>query len=471
MNPNLDYQQLSRNLLETNIRPVRIGFLLGSNPSKRLVGSVLKINTGLWGGIYNLVCPTDGRLIPDYLLSLLKVSNLDFIAFCGNFQQRARVFDQLNSSGLDADLLKISLDKLEKFGIGIEGTLNGWFTQMIQRVFVPRIGIVDTRKGEADLIDDFVFGVIPQRIKEYFEDRADFISVGRYHRERNKAGSEYDRLIGLLELSDRHIERIVRSLGRTRPLMYSLFLRRQRVIVFGDRNDLLDSCYFWNVRAIFGKDNVSWLPAEQAMAIVSDTKVSQRSGSAESTRPIFLTCLSATLATDIENGIKNLVQPKQYRYRQPGDILRRVPVVSFSADRKIEQLVAHDRIAVVSTSMPRAFIMEYPKTPRWALDVRVLRDRSLGAEGLVLPNLPGIRRILTPNLGGSAPSIRGDVFSFHVSPRTQQVALRMPTDWEVLGAILQRHYPNVALSDQGRYMSLTTDTGRIHEASQHWKRQ
>ncbi len=450
--------KLNRHLLDIAIRPIRIVFLLGSNPSKRLVNSVLNINTGLWGGIYNLICPTDGKLISDQSLNFIKCNKPDYIAFCGNFQQKRNIMAQLETSDIRAPYLNTTpLIDLQEFGIGIEGIFDSWLTQLAQRLFLPQIGIVDTKNGQSSMVEEFIFGTIPKRIKEYCRDRVDFISVGKYYRERENSETGYDRLTGLLQLTSNYLEQAVRIIGRARPLLQSMFLRRQRVIVFGDENSLQDCCYFWNLRASYGKNNVNWMSSTEVTSILGDEGSEHQAKMTRGTRPVFLTSLSDSVATKIAGDLtRQVARHRQYRYRPPHTILRPVPSVSLISERRTEQLIVHDGVAVVATSMPRAFVVEYPKLlPRWMIDIRVLRDNALETDGLIIPNLPNLHRLLATEQSLLAPNINDDVFSFRVTSRIEQVVFKLPTNWEIIEAIFQPDYENMALSDQGRYMNRT----------------
>jgi len=447
---------MDRHLLDIAIRPYRMAFLLGGEPSIRLVHSVLAINSGLWGGVHNLICTTDGRSVPISFVHLLQHNKPDVIVFCGNFQGKTAIINQLESNDIKPILWikKITIDDLEKFGIGLEGILDAWFTQLSQRTFLPEIGIIDTKKGTTSLIDKFKYGIPPRRIIKYCEFRADFISTTRYYKENEKPKSSFDKLTTLTQLTAESIERVVRLPGRALPTGGS-YLLRQRIIVIGTENSLEDSCYFWNLRASFGQDNVYWLPVKEVLHQL------RRQGSIKSIRMFGARYIILTsFSQEIEKQIKGLLSKRkgiqrQFRYRTSTDILRVLPRVHFLSERRTEHMVSQDNMIIVPASMPRSFAIEYPKiSPKWIMDLRIVRDGSLGTEGLIIPYRTTCCDLLAPKSNGTPQlKIDDDIFSFGVTSRTQHIKFKMPTSWEVIGAITKTNYPNIALSDQGRYMN------------------
>jgi len=174
---------MSGRLLETALRPTRIAFLLGRNPSNRLINSVVSINSGLWGGICNLICPTDGASLSDEYLELLQKSNPDCILLCGRFNNRQNILHQLEGHYIHPGFLfkNISMAKIETFGIGIEGIFDSRFLQNWQRGLLTETAMVDPRIGSTTILDKLMFGIPPSRIRRHIGNYIDFISMNRYN--------------------------------------------------------------------------------------------------------------------------------------------------------------------------------------------------------------------------------------------------------------------------------------------------
>jgi hypothetical protein len=126
-----------------------------------------------------------------------------------------------------------------------------------------------------------------------------------------------------------------------------------------------------------------------------------------------------------------------------------------SGERRIEHIITQDGDAVIAISPPRSFEVVYPRfEAHWVTNLRILRDRTLGTEGLILPNLSQFWGILTPQQRGTLrPRIETDKFSFQVTPRTERIRLQIPTNWDILKHVFKASFSNVGFSDQGRYMN------------------
>ena len=83
--------------------------------------------------------------------------------------------------------------------IGIDGILDTKFLQDWQRYVVT--AIVDPRQRQATIFDKILFGIPPNRIKKYIEDRFDLITVNRYRRESQRQEPDYDQLVGMVDVT------------------------------------------------------------------------------------------------------------------------------------------------------------------------------------------------------------------------------------------------------------------------------
>jgi hypothetical protein len=77
-----DVQQIA----ETNVRPLRLGFVVNRDTDYEIVQKVFQYNTSLWGGYYNIFVPSDGTSIrEDWWLWLLH-HDPDVIFLVGTFE-------------------------------------------------------------------------------------------------------------------------------------------------------------------------------------------------------------------------------------------------------------------------------------------------------------------------------------------------------------------------------------------------
>jgi len=451
---------MDRYALEITYRPLRIASLLGRRPSTRIINNTLEINTRLWGGIYNLICPTDGESLSEEFLQFIRHIMPDAIVFVGDFQNRNHVIHQLEDSNIRPSFLvtRISLKQIEDFGIGIEGIFDNWFTQFSQRVFLPAIGIVDPRRGKATLLDKFKFGIPPQLLKDYCEKRANFVTTLRYNRELKSKEAVFDTIMGMIQLTSENLEQIPHRLGRRIIPQYAAayLIRRNKIVVIGDDNTMQDVCYFWNLRASCGQGNIEWISIREFDALPNIEKLQNLLKTIRRTERIVLTSSSDTVMDCIASKLKNMPQYRRHLiYRNADRILRMWPELSLSGERRTEHIMTESGDTVITTGSPRSFEVVYPRyEARWVVDLRILRDRTLGAEGLVLPNLPQFWGILTPEQRSNLrPRIETDKFSFQITPRTERIRLQMPTNWDIIQNVFKASFSNVGFSDQGRYMN------------------
>jgi hypothetical protein len=436
-------------LLEVAIRPVRIAFLLGAKPSKRLINSVISVNSGLWGGIYNFVCPTDGNAVGDEYLELLRYQIPDCIVLCGRFGNRQNIVRQLKECVHPCFLQKrTGLKSMEEFGIGIEGIFDTKFMQSIRRGTFVQTAVVNPLVTSATLFDKAKFGIPANRIKKYIEDRADFISLTRYRKELERKDSDYDELIGVVEIGAENLQAYRIDDGRRSRLPQYRGFGRLYVVV-GNEDRLEDVCYFWNMRAIWGVDRVIWIALTDLASFLSRRELG---------RAPMLTLTSA--AGNHHEEIKDILRDHKVahiRYSEPKAVLRSRAYSLWESELRTEHISTGEGEFVITASKPSSFELVYPQRyPRWVMDLRLIRDDTIGTEGFVLPNLTYLSDMVTPARADRLqPRIHGDILSLQItSARSDEyIRLRIPTDWEVIHAIFSYGDYSIRLSDQGNYMS------------------
>lgn len=446
---------MSGRLLEIAVRPLRIAFFLGSNPSTRLINSVISANSGLWGGIHNFICPTEGATIPEEYLELIREHSPDCIAFCGYFSDRQNIIDQLNNNDIRPSFMytNVGVRDFERLGIGIEGIFDSKFLQDLRRGVLVETAIVNPRLGRATLLDRFIYGVPPDRLREYMEGRVYFITVGRYKKESQLSQSGFDELMGIIEVTGENLERL-RAVGGIRRIHPPYGIGRPYFVV-GLEDSLEDACYFWNLRAIFGVDRVRWVALNDLESFLR-----KWGGVAHLAREamIILTSRPTSHEAHIKKAVrKSRSEGSSVRYLTAKFIFNTAPNWTWQSERRREHVATDDGEFVVPCRRPSSFELVYPeRSPRWVMDLRVVRDDAIGTQGFILPDFSYLYGIVTPaRTTRLRPRILGDTFSLQVTsaPIDEHIRFRIPTDWEVLQAVFGQGGYRVCLSDQGNYMS------------------
>lgn len=439
---------MSGRLLEIAVRPIRIAFLLGLNPSHRLLNSVISVNSGMWGGIYNFICPTDGSAIADDYLECLKNYSPDCIALCGKFKNRQNIINRLGAHNIYPAFLyrRAAVGNLWKRGVGIEGIFDRRFLQSIQRGSFGETAIVNPHLTRATIFDKVKFGIPPYRLIKYIEDRVDFITVTHYKKESRRGESDYGEPIGVIQITGENIEE--KRLGRGRRSVMPLYRFGRLYYVVGDEDRLEDSCYFWNLRAIFGVDRVRWIALGDLASFLSRPELARAS---------ILTLTSAPGRSG--EGIKDILKESKnthVHYYQPRDVLRMRANLVWESELRSEHIAADDGELVIPVSKPSFELVNLQRNSGWVMDLRLIRDDLIGTEGFVLPSLTYLSNMVTP--GRSArlqPRVQGDTLSLQISSARsdEHIRLRVPRDWEVIQTIFAHGGYKVCLSDQGNYMS------------------
>lgn len=420
-------------LLEIAVRPIRIAFLLGKDPSKKLVNTVISINTGLWGGIYNFICPTGGNFVSDEYGGLLSNHYTDCIVFCGTFDDRQGMIANLSEHNIQPTFLqkKISLQSMEMFGVGVEGVFDSRFLQSIQRNIFQDTAIVNPRIGNTTYLDKVRFGIPPDRIKKYVEERADFISVKRYNKISEKQSAEYDQIISTIEMTSENLKTY--RLRGGRRLALSTFRYGRLYCVVGDTENLDDVCYFWNLRAIFGSDRVIWIDKGELDSFIGKREAAYSRG-------VTLTSISTALQENIRKFRKES-GGRYLNYSQPRALFRMRAYSSFQSEPRTLHTPIEGEF-IVTTARPSLFGLRFPRNPRWVMDIRIIKDDVIGTEGFMLPEFSYLSGMLTPTQSSRLrPRITGEIFSLQVtSTRTDEhFRFRIPKDWEVIQSIFKHH--------------------------------
>lgn len=442
---------MSRRLLEVAVRPVRLAFLLGTKPSNRLLNAVISVNSGLWGGIYNFICPSDGSALLDEYLQLLKCHTPDCILLCGRFIDKKNVIRQLQEHHIQPCFLykAIALESIVRLGIGVEGIYDSRFLQSLRHGTLSYTGVVDPRLTPTNIFEKVMFGIPPPRLKKYIEDRVDIITLNRYKKELEREKSAFDELIGIIQITKENLESYRTVEGRR--LVVPPYRFGRIYFVVGNENNLKDACYFWNLRAILGVDRVRWVALNDLDFLLRKREVAHAP---------MLTLTSAPRAyrDEIRNTLKEVRALKgRVLYSQAKGIFRLRANTVWQSEVRREHVATSNGEVVLPISRPSSFDLVYPKRyPRWVVDFRIVRDDVIGTEGFILPNRSYLFEMVTP--GRSArlhPRIHGDILSIQVtSARTDEhIKLRIPTDWEIIRAIFAQSGYRICFSDQGNYMS------------------
>lgn len=448
---------MSGRLLEIAVRPVRIAFLIGKDPSNRLLNSIISVNSGIWGGIYNLLCPTNGSSITDDYLQLLRSINPDCIILCGRFNNRQNILRQLEEQSIHPCYLykNISMADIESLGIGIEGIFDTKFLHYWQRGEIMATAIVDPHLGRTTVYDKILFGIPPDRLKSYIKDRVDFITINRYKKESERHDSDFNELTGIVKITGENLDRYRprtgrRFIGLRYPLGWPYF-------VVGKEDSLEDACYFWNLRAIWGSDIVKWVERRDLVSFLNRLRRIIRPPTA---RRVLITSISEDLRKPTERAIKRLkMTDRSVRFISPMVIFRQASNVTWKSEIRREHTTTSEDEFVMPVRRPSSFELVYPRRyQRWVMDLRIVRDEAIGTEGFILPSLSYLAEIMTPvRTARLRPRIVGEVFSFQVTsaPIDEYVRLRIPSDWEVIQMMFSQAGYRIGLSDQGKYMNRT----------------
>jgi hypothetical protein len=446
---------MSGRLLEVALRPTRIAFLLGRNPSNRLINSIVSVNSGLWGGICNLICPTDGASLSDEYLELLQKSDPDCILFCGRFNNRQNILHQLEEHYIHPSFLfkNISMARIETFGIGIEGIFDSRFLQNWQRGLLTETAMVDPRIGSTTILDKLMFGIPPNRIKSQISGYIDFISVNRCNRESKRSDSEYDEIIGIIQITRENIERYRVAQGRRFIAVRNVI--RGPYFVLGRKDNLDDACYFWNIRAILGTDMVEWVDLSDLPSFLEKREKVSRPHTGIRTSVTAITENHRKYFDTLVKGTK--ARGKPISFSSAKATFRLSQNWTWKSEIRRDHLPVTGGEFVIPVRRPSSFRLDYPRRyPRWVMDCRIVRDDVIGTEGFVLPDLPYLANLMVPVRSERLrPRILGDVFSLQVTsaPIDENIRLKIPTDWEIIQLICSQSHHNICLSDQGNYMN------------------
>ena len=453
-------------LLETAVRPIRIAFLLGRHPSNRLLNGIISANSGMWGGIHNLLCPTDGDSLSDEYMELLQRIDPDCVILAGRFTSQQGILRQLSDKGIHPcfAIRNASVGEIESIGIGVEGILDTTVLQNWQRRAVKATAIVDPRRGESTILDKVLFGIPPSRLKEYLEPPIDQISVYRFKKESQRAHSDYDEIVKMIDITGENLNRYAR--GRGQGFLASPYRSAWRYLAVGRQDDLMDTFYFWNLRALLGSEGVRWVDQTEVASLIAQlydrVPPSMR-------KRLTITYMSEEPRKAVEQAIRN----RKVRFVRIADaktVFRRVPAFAWRSEIRREHIAASEDELVIPVRRPPSFEAVYHRTHmEWVIDVKMLRDEALGTEGFILPSHTHLAGMLTPvRAARLQPRIASEVFSFQVTsdPTDAHIRLRIPGDWEVIREIFLQAGYNIGLSDQGKYMRSTLALfGGLHKLS------
>ena len=77
-------------LIELSARPIRYAYVLGSNPEK-IITKIISDCCEAFGGVHNLIIPSNGETIDDYWAQFIIAADPDVIFLCGSFSDVAAI--------------------------------------------------------------------------------------------------------------------------------------------------------------------------------------------------------------------------------------------------------------------------------------------------------------------------------------------------------------------------------------------
>jgi hypothetical protein len=82
---------------ELSTRPLKLAFIINERTSRKLFFEIVKFNSIIWGGYFNVFIPTDGQNITDDWWKVLRRQNPDKIVFCGKVSNSlaSEIYDQV----------------------------------------------------------------------------------------------------------------------------------------------------------------------------------------------------------------------------------------------------------------------------------------------------------------------------------------------------------------------------------------
>jgi|SRR5579872_1055105 len=242
--------------IKTKLRPVKLAFLVNPKDKKSIL-EVIKINSCLWGGIFNPIIPAYSRipkslkkkellfkynaskLIDGYIEGfdpdvIVKVGNLKGIKFNPNNREVITVNNVLNN---------MAVDGMPNYGIGLFEVLSHFYSEEFKYQRIKPLDIVyPIFKKNYELFFSSVFGSLPKDIAKLFID--------------NSWKKELDFKDKSIEIEN-YVEEIQPGKLFLRRLMSSYLkneshggLRGGDCIFFLDVKNNQDIIDYWNLRAV-----------------------------------------------------------------------------------------------------------------------------------------------------------------------------------------------------------------------------
>jgi len=348
---------------------------------------------------------------------------------------------------------RTALANIDLLGIGIDGIFDAKFLQDWQRDVLT--AVVDPRQGKATIFDKILFGIPPDRLRKYIENRFELITVNRYKRESQRQEPIYDQFIGTVDVTAENLDRYGLRTGHR--IIEGPYLFGWPYFVIGEEHSVEDACYYWNLRAMLGSKIVRWVERSDLDSFISTLHEKIRP---PVTRRVTITSITEDIRKAIEQAIKDLkVTDRSIRFAGPKEIFRRGPNFAWKSEIRKEHTITTEDDFVIPLRKPSSFELLYPRRyQHWVMDLRILTDEVIGTEGFILPTRLYLAELLTraraPRL---KPRIIGEVFSLQVTsaPTDEYIRLRIPSAWEVIQTIFSQAGYKIGLSDQGKYMHRT----------------
>lgn len=247
--------------VSTAVRPVRLAFLINTSVARETLSKLIEYNSVIWGGCFNLMIPTDGRIVRDDWFESLLNHEPDLIVLVGDMDRSLveQVFDQIQPYYFH----QWSDDILDRLLDGEDTIPSLSISHMLAHIYNTSQQLTSSNIRMPQILFDSIFyfhavaqlGKFPRNYEGYCVNqlKGQFVQLA----DANLKGY----LLSIKELSDKLTP--IRITGLQLSTSSSSLGLIGFTIVLSENKFIEDFCLFWNLRAEpnFRRENFVFLPA------------------------------------------------------------------------------------------------------------------------------------------------------------------------------------------------------------------
>jgi len=460
-------------------RPIRYAYILGNEPTKKIIIKVISDCCEAFGGTHNIIIPSNGNDIDESWKQFLFSADPDVILLCGEFKDIAAIKSSISETYIQPFAVKSwhgeharTQNIVQYSPLPVDKIYQNRLTEYTG-LGKKAIVVVAPRRGKnINLINYFNYGMLSNRFISEFKQSTDFISPKKTANNTNRP---------LIHPTAICSEKLTHAEWEYIRAINDNSIIGPYIAVTGDPNSLEDCCLFWNWRALAPSGTfVQWIDRNVIGNLFSGKIFDQvilefppgaklltsHSLGKANTKPV------TELLSTIQN-YENNVKKYGFSYLHPSEYEDELANVEYFSARDTTSISNDDTFVINGMVLP-PYNYEDCMFTDMAMDIKITSKMPMDKSGLIVTPNHDINDVLILEQRSVEAKCRVKGQSFTVllpcSFSTGSISVKFNSDWQIISNYCKRKGVNIVESPSGKHIRRSIElAGTIEELASYYR--